>query len=272
MLQLTRAREGDSVVPPAGAPVPSASGGPPGLGCVGDPCLLVRRCTVGPSLSRFACPGDAGEAEAAAALWNKSLRSCPRFGGVISGAGERPVKAGSDGAGGSATAELRPVLGDSDVGVHSSLLKPGMVLAVVMFYRGMAKGLVDARWMDWLLFFAACWRWVLFHGRRSSGCVPGRCASMVFFFCDSFQSLWAMGLFSIWVMLSLFLNPGVPDNGGGGRRRRRPRTAGTKASQNFVVIFFFCRDFCANWLGQLSSCILLEGACICSVLVYGFLV
>ena len=87
-----------------------------------------------------------------------------------------------------------------------------------------------------------------------------------------FSKPMAMGLLLIWVMLSLFLNPGVPDNGGGGRRRRRPWTAGTKASQNFVVIFFFCRDFCANWLGQLSSCILLEGACICSVLVYGFLV
>lgn len=265
-------KEGDFVVPPAGTLILSASDGLLGLGCVGDPRLQRRRCTVGTSLSRSLCPGDASEVEAAAALWNKSFRPRPYLGGVVSGAGERPVKAGSDGAGGSATAELRLVLGDSDVGVHSSLLKPGMVLTVVMFYRGMAKGLVEARWMDWLLFFAACWRWVLFHGRRSSGCVPGRCASTLFFFCGSFQSLWAMGLLSIWVMLSLFLNPGVPDNGGGGRRRRRPWTAGTKASQNFVVIFFFCRDFCANWLGQLSSCILLEGACICSVLVYGFLV
>ena len=148
---LTRAREGDSVVPPAGAPVPSASGGPPGLGCVGDPCLLVRRCTVGPSLSRFACPGDAGEAEAAAALWNKSLRSCPRFGDVISGAGERPVRAGSDGAGCLAAARFCPVVGGSDVGVGSPVLHPGMGLALVLLYRGMAYGMKDVWWVDWRL-------------------------------------------------------------------------------------------------------------------------
>ena len=195
LLQLRGRKEGDFVVPPAGTLILSASDGLLGLGCVGDPRLQRRRCTVGTSLSRSLCPGDAGEVEAAAALWNKSFRPRPYLGGVVSGAGERPVKAGSDGAGGSATAELRPVLGDADVGVHSSLLKPGMVLAVVMFYRGMAKGLVEARWMDWLLFFAACWRWVLFHGRRSSGCVPGRCASTLFFFCGSFQSLWRWGFF-----------------------------------------------------------------------------
>ena len=173
VLQLTRAREGDSVVPPAGAPVLSASGGPLGLGCVGDSRLLVRRCTVGPSLSRHACPGDAGEAEAAAALWNKSLRSCPHFGGVIYGAGERPVRAGSDGAGCLAAARFCPVLRGSDVGVGSPVLHPGTGLVLVLLYRGMADGLEDVWWVDWRLVLAVCWRWALIHGRSSLGCVPG---------------------------------------------------------------------------------------------------
>lgn len=47
------------MLPPARSPVPSASGGPRGLGCVGNRRLFVRRCRIGPRVSRSRCPAAA---------------------------------------------------------------------------------------------------------------------------------------------------------------------------------------------------------------------
>ena len=252
VLQLRQAEERRIVLPSARSPFPSASGGPPGLGCVGDPCLLVRRCTVGPSLSRFACPGDAGEAEAAAALWNKFLRSCPHFGGVISGAGERPVRAGSDGAGCLVAARFCPVVGGSDVGVGSPVLHPGTGLALVLLYRGMAYGMKDVWWVDWRLVLAVCRRWVLIHGRSSLGCVPGRCASLVFSCCGSRQSLCAMKLLQTLVYLLFVSVSGGHTSGGVRRWKRMESSRGIKGPLGVLIIFVWCRVLCASLGGQLS--------------------
>jgi len=133
--------------------------------------------------------------------------------------------------------------------VRAPLLQPGMVAVLVLFCRGTLEGLEEVWWMVWRLFFAARWRWVLIHGRRSLGCVPGRGASTEFFFCGSMQSLRAMGLLPIWEMLSVFFNSGR----GGGRQRRRRRSSGcAKVPLDFVVISVFYRGLCAIWLGQLS--------------------
>jgi len=249
---LTRAREGDSVVPRRERRSPSASGGPPGLGCVRDPCLLVRRCTVGSSLSRFACPGDAGEAEAAAALWNKSLRSCSRFGGVISGAGERPVRAGFDGAGCLAVARFCPVVGGSNVGVGSPVLHPGTGLALVLLYRGMAYGMKDVWWVDWRLVLAVCRRWVLIYSRSSLGCVPGRCTSLVFSCCGSRQRLCAMMLLQTLVYLLFISVSGGHTSGEVRRWKRMESSRCIKGPLGVLIIFVCCRVLCASLGGQLS--------------------
>ena len=88
LLQLRGRKGGERVLPPAGTPIPSASDGLFGLGGVGDPCILCRRCRLGPSSSRFSFPGGVGEAAAMAAPWNKSLLSRLRFVCASSGADE----------------------------------------------------------------------------------------------------------------------------------------------------------------------------------------
>jgi len=238
------------VVSPAGAPIPSASGGLLGLGCVGDPRLLAQRCTVHPSLSRFRFSGGVDEAAVAAALWNKSFWSRPRLGGVTSGAGEGPVKAESDGAAGLAAARSRLLLGDSDVGVPSSMLLPGLVLVLVLLYRGMVLGFEDVWWVDWHLGFGACQRWVPVLGRSNLGCVPGRCASSVRSCCGLCQSLCAMKLFPALVSLLFvsFSGGGLPTDGAR-RRRRLESGASTKGPLGVFVIFLLLRDLRARFGG-----------------------
>jgi len=93
-LQLREERGRRLVLPPAGTPIPSISGGSSSLGCVGDPRLLARWCRVGPRSSRFRFPGAVGEAVTAAVRRNKSLRLLHRLGGAFSGVGEGLVRRG----------------------------------------------------------------------------------------------------------------------------------------------------------------------------------
>ena len=129
------------MLPPAGTPIPSASDGLLGLGCVGDPRLLVWWCRVGPRLSRFRFPGAVGEAVTAAARRNKSLRLLHCLGGAFSGVGEGLVRAGSVGAGCLPAVRLLPVLGDSEVGYMAATLHPGMAWRSLAGCRGLAVGL-----------------------------------------------------------------------------------------------------------------------------------
>ena len=85
---------------------------------------------------------------AAARRWNKSLRLLHRLGGVLSGVGEEPVRAGSDGAGYLAVVRFLPVLGDSEVGVGFLMFWRGMFQASVKRCRVMAVGIVAAWWVD----------------------------------------------------------------------------------------------------------------------------
>ena len=100
VLQLRQAEGRRIVLPSARSPFPSASGGPLGLGCVGERCIFGRRCRLGPSISRFSFPGVVAEAEVAMAPWNKSLLPRPRFVCAHSGAVEGCVRAELSGAGG----------------------------------------------------------------------------------------------------------------------------------------------------------------------------
>jgi len=251
-LQLREERGRRLVLPPAGTPIPSISGGSSSLGCVGDPRLLARWCRVGPRSSRFRFPGAVGEAVTAAARRNKSLRLLHRLGGAFSGVGEGLVRAGSDGAGCLAAAGLLPVLGDSEVGDMAAILHPGMAWRSPVCCRGLAVGLRFAGWVDRFSFLAVRRRGGRIHGQRSSGCVPGRCAFFVLLYCGSCQSFAAMGF----LLVSEFMSScsGAGHGHGGGRRRRRRRlvaTASAKDLLDFVVFFSFFRVFCANVRGQL---------------------
>ena len=162
------------MLPPAGTPIPSISGGSSSLGCVGDPRLLARWCRVGPRSSRFRFPGAVGEAVTAAAWRNKSLRLLHRLGGVLSGVGEGSVRAGSNGAGYLAVVRILPVLGDSEVGVGFLMFWRGMFQASVKRCRVMAVGVVAAWWVDLCFSLAARRRRLAqIHAQGSSGCVPG---------------------------------------------------------------------------------------------------
>ena len=68
LLQLSKANSGDFVLLPAGAPVPHASGGPCGPGCVESPRLFARQCRLGLSSSRCVFPGGDDETGAAPSL------------------------------------------------------------------------------------------------------------------------------------------------------------------------------------------------------------
>lgn len=168
-----------------------------------------------------------------------------------------------------AVVESSPSREGSPFGVRSSAPSPcsGKVRAPAELCSRTALRLAAARWMDPCPFFLAHWCKVWIHGQRSLGCVPGRYASSVFFYCGSLQSLCAMGLRLAWVSTPPSLDSGALV--GGGRRRRRPWKQGNaKGSKDHVVIFFSSRAFCAKLVGQLSFCTLLEVACTCTVPVY----
>jgi len=203
---------------------------------------------------------------AAAAWWNKSLRLLHRLGDVFSGVGEGPVRVGSTGLRCFAMVELSS-RGGSSFGDRSLALHPGTDWAPVLVCSGTVVGFVEAGWMDPSSLFPVRRREEWIHGHRSWGCVPGRCASVVFFYCGSSQSLWAMRLLLAWVLL-LFSASGGDIVDGGERQRRRPwKMNCAKDLKDLVVIFVFYRVFCAKRLGHLSFCTLLEGACICIVCV-----
>ena len=238
------------MLPPAGTPIPSASDGLFGLGGVGDPCILCRRCRLGPSSSRFSFPGGVGEAAATAAPWNKSLLSRLRFVCASSGADEGYVRAEYTGAGGLAMALVLPVLGYSGVGVCSSTACPGMWKALMARCSRPAIWFVVVRLMGLRVSIVGFRRRARAHGQRSMGCVPGRYAFTVSFYGGSFQSLCAMVFLLTLVSTLLSSLVGSPAEDGEGRRR----TADGRVAEDFLdlcVIFLFFRVFCANMGGQL---------------------
>ena len=127
---------------PAGTPIPSASDGPFGFGCVGERCFSVRRCRLCTSLSSLRVPGDDDETAISSAYWwNKFFQPRSRPVGVHSGARWRLVKVRSAGFGASAS-----ILGSSCTGVMScsaSRLVP--VEAMTSQCIG-AKGKLEGPW------------------------------------------------------------------------------------------------------------------------------
>lgn len=93
----------------------------------------------------------------------------------------------------------------------------------------------------------------LIHGRRCSGCVPGRCyfdddfilamASGVYY--GYLQSFYAMGHLQIWAAV------GAPGAGDGWWWRSPTRLC--TVAREFRVISVFYRGLCASSLGQLST-------------------
>ena len=141
---------------PAGAPVPHASGGPRGPGCVESPRLFARQCRLGPSSSRCVFPGGDDETGAAPSPWNKSLRSRLRLAGVYSDANEGFVRAEFTGAGGLAEVRFFLDLGFSDAGVCSSVFQPSMVGMSMERCRRTVVGIEDGRLVDLGFYLAAC--------------------------------------------------------------------------------------------------------------------
>jgi hypothetical protein len=113
-------------------------------------------------------------------------------------------------------------------------------------------------------------------GRRSLGCVPGRCFFIVVFilastsgiYCGSLQSIFAMGLLQIWGT-GVFFDIGGRRFNGGGRRRFLP-IWGFTGSTVLSVISFFVKGLCVRWFRQLS-CILHLCTCIRTRILYSFL-
>ena len=255
LLQLSKANSGDFVLLPAGAPVPHASGGPRGPGCVESPRLFARQCRLGPSSSRCVFPGGDDETGAAPSPWNKSLRSRLRLAGIYSDANERFVRAEFTGAGGLAEVRFFLDLGFSDAGVCSSVFQPSMVGMSMERCRRTVVGIEDGRLVDLGFYLAACWCCAQVHGRRSMGCVPGRSSSTVFCLCVSFQSIRAMVLLptlvsSLWLPCS---GVGLANNGGRRRQQQKVDVESTKDLWDLIVIFLLCKVFCVSWCVHLSS-------------------
>ncbi|WVZ59070.1 hypothetical protein U9M48_009271 [Paspalum notatum var. saurae] len=129
---------------------------------------------------------------AVAAPWNKSLPPRPRFGCAHSGADEGCVRAESTGVGSLAMAGFLPVLSCSNVGVSSSVARPGMRQALTVRCRRLAAGFLDVWWTGLGIFLDGFHRRAQVCGQRNTGCVPGRCIFSVSSFCGSFVSLCAM--------------------------------------------------------------------------------
>jgi len=185
---LREANSGDFVLLLAGAPVPHASGGPRGPGCVESPRLFARQCRLGPSSSRCVFPGGDDETGAAPSPWNKSLRSRLRLAGVYSDANEGFVRAEFTGAGGLAEVRFFLDLGFSDVGVCSSVFQPSMVGMSMERCRRTVVGIEDGRLVDLGFYLAACWCCAQVHGRRSMGASPAEAPLLFFAFAARFKA------------------------------------------------------------------------------------
>ena len=136
-------------------------------------------------------------------------------------------------------------------------LHPGMDWASILLCSRTVVGFVDRWWTD--PFCSSGEGWI--HGHRSWGCVPGRCTFVVFFYCGSSQSLWAIQLLLARELLSFSPVSGDVVHGGERQRRRPWKTSCAKDLKDFAVIFLFVRVFCAKRLGHLSYCNFPEGAC-----------
>ena len=259
------------MLPPARSPVPFASGDLRGLGCEGDQRFSAWWCRLCPRASRLGFPGGVVEAAATAAPWNKVLQPRPRLGGVSSSVGEGFVRVASTGLWCFAAVEPSSSHGGSSCGDGCSALHLGMIRVPVDRCGWTEFGFVVVRWTDSCLGCPVYRREIWIRGQGSSGCVPGRCAFLGSFCCGSLQSLWAMGLPLVLELQSFSSEAGALDGGGGRRRRRRRSWTCAKVPQGVVVFSLFCRGFCAKCIGQLSFCILPDGARICTVSVYVFL-
>ena len=148
---------------------------------------------ISPSASRFRFSGVGGEA-AAASRWNKSSRALPRPRGALLRRQRRAR------GGGAPRVELlyrsRPSAFHRPSGKVSSL-------ASRLRDKKVALGCGDA----WRVDKARATRGGIYrrrrapvHGRRSSGCAPGRCSfNVCIFFCSYCQSLVAIGFLRPWV-------------------------------------------------------------------------
>ena len=241
------------MLPPAGAPILVASDGRRGLGGGGNRRLFAVWCRLGPSRARIWCPGDGGESAASSSLRNKSPRSRPRLGGAYSGAGEGSVGEEVAASEGVTMPVFLPDLVVSFVGVLRRRSIQVLCGGRWVYAEGCLLGLrLQGGWVV-LLLLPFCRRRGRFHGWRNSGCVPGRFASPVLFFCGSFQSSQAMGFLLPPVLRSF--SSDVAQGHCGGRRRQWRRTAvfaSARVPRGLVVIFCLLRDFCANVCGQLS--------------------
>ena len=232
------------VLSPAGTPIPSASDGPFGFGCVGEGCFSVRRCRLCTSLSSLRVPGDDGEtATSSAHWWNKSFRPRSRPVGVHSGARWRLVKVRSAGFGASAS-----ILGSSCTGVMSCsasrLVPVEAMTSQCIGCKGEAGGSV-VLWSVELLCPRRQRQLVL---QERLGRVPGRCVLKVVSIpfpgtggcCGSFRSFHAK-------LVVLFY--GELCCSGGFQRPTMWSTIG--ASALLFVFLSFSRSFCVSRVEQL---------------------
>lgn len=106
----------------------------------------------------------------------------------------------------------------------------------------------------------ACRRRASILGRRSSGCVPGRCAFIDVFipssgtgdYCGSFESNLAMGLLQICGGHDVFFDGGDRRRIDDGGRWRLLAIWGITGSRVLNEIYVFLRGLCVRWWAQLS--------------------
>jgi hypothetical protein len=143
-----------------------------------------------------------------------------------------------------------------------------LFLAFVFEDVGRASGFVDGGWLDLARFSigGGVGRWrAQIQGRRSPGCIPGRCStngdfirtSVLGVLCGSFQSFDAMGFLQIWGNHAVFSDDGGRRwIDGGGRRRRLLELSGNTGSLDFSLFGTFLGAFV--YVGRYSyPCILL---------------
>ena len=218
LLQLRGAKRRCLVLTPAKAGIRFASGSHRGLGDGGDLRFSAVRCRLGTTLVRSWFSDGGVETATASTSRNKSLRSRPCLVSVSSSAGEVSVRVESAVSG--CPAAAWSLLLGSSVGGCSSSSQPGIVCGAMELCRGTVVGLLAARRVGRRSFLVAYRQSERTFGQRWSGCVPGRCASLISLCCGSCQSPCAMerllALASISCLLSapaVDLLAAVEDNG-----------------------------------------------------------
>ena len=190
--------------------------------------------SIGPFRLRVGIPGSVLRVETVPPWWNKVLRPPLYLAIKRSGDGDGVVRSGSAGFGDRVRA---PNLAGSCIGVvRRSLL-------AAAHHRRTMDGLVYAWRRSWCLVTPRRQR-VQPLNRRVLGCVPGRCSSLVRFFCSSLKPLGneaspVFGLLSFRCYLRRRYR----------RSQRRMTTNGAwrhKSSKGPCYNFSFCMDFCVH--------------------------